>query len=212
MTEALTVNIHPKYQVLWHNKSRYYDWYVSLCESRRVLNRVKGDGNYYESHHIIPKWLGGKNHLSNLVLFTAREHYLAHYFLFLHLKDRSSSAAFHIMNKSVNNEYRDSRKYEEVRKFQSVIISGENNPAKNKNTRMKISFAVSGEKNGMFGRTGKLNPFYNKTHSDEFIERKKMLHGIKTTFNGVEYLSLRDAERKTGVSRFLIKKAICQYL
>jgi len=24
MTEALTVNIHPKYQVLWHNKSRYY--------------------------------------------------------------------------------------------------------------------------------------------------------------------------------------------
>jgi len=24
MSEALTVNIHPKYQVLWHNKSRYY--------------------------------------------------------------------------------------------------------------------------------------------------------------------------------------------
>jgi hypothetical protein len=34
-------------------------------------------------------------------------------------------------------------------------------------TKDKKSLALRGEKNGMFGRTGSLNPFHGKTHSEE---------------------------------------------
>jgi hypothetical protein len=39
------------------------------------------NGNYCEKHHIIPKSLGGSDDFENLVLLTAREHYIAHLLL-----------------------------------------------------------------------------------------------------------------------------------
>lgn len=36
---------------------------------------------YYENHHIVPKCLGGTNDKENMVLLTAREHFLAHWLL-----------------------------------------------------------------------------------------------------------------------------------
>jgi hypothetical protein len=172
------------------------------------MNRKKGDGEYYESHHIVPKWMNGSNHKSNLVLLTAREHYLCHYLLFLAFRDKPSSAAFHKMNNTINSNHRDSRKYAEVREYQSKAWSGDKNPSKSKEVRKKISKKVSGKANGMYGMNGKLNPFYGKTHTEEFKEYKKKLHGNPTTFRGVTYLSLRDAERQTGVSRFKITREI----
>lgn len=181
--------------------------YNNLCSSRQCLSRSKKNG-YYESHHIKPKWLGGDDSADNLVLLTAREHYLAHYLLFNHYRDRSSAAAFHIMNNSCNMTHRDSKKYEEVRVFQSENMRGSNNPAKRMESRIKISEGVSGVKNGMFGRTGNSNPFYGKSHSEEFLNRKMKLHGHPLVFRGVSYDSLRQAMRETGVSRYLIKKEI----
>lgn len=43
-------------------------------------------------------------------------------------------------------------------------------------TKDKKSLALRGEKNGMFGKTGDLNPFYGKTHSNE---TKQMLRQQK---------------------------------
>lgn len=60
------------------NYEKNYNDYLKYV---KTLNRYKGDGNYYEEHHIIPKSLGGNNDESNLVLLTAREHFLAHYLL-----------------------------------------------------------------------------------------------------------------------------------
>ncbi|CAB4153686.1 HNHc domain containing protein [uncultured Caudovirales phage] len=143
------------------------------------MNRFKGDGNYYESHHIIPRWKGGNNSKSNLVLLTAREHYLAHYLLFILYKDRPSSAAFHKMNNTINNEYVDAKRYEELRKFQSEQWRGENNPAKRPEIRKKISEKLSGKNNPMFGKTGKQNPFFGKTHSKEHNRKKQILFSNK---------------------------------
>lgn len=175
------------------------------------MNRVKGGVDYYEEHHIKPKWLGGKDVKSNLVLLTAREHYLAHYLLFLHYKDRQSSAAFHLMNNSINSKYRDSKKYAELREYQSKKWKGENNPAKRPEVRKKISEATKGEKNGMYGRTGKSNPAYGMKHSKEFLEYKMKLHGTQIEYKGVKYYSINQAKRETGVSAYLIKKE-CKFL
>ena len=45
------------------------------------MNRIKGDGVYYERHHIIPRSLCGDNSKSNLVLLTAKEHFVCHLLL-----------------------------------------------------------------------------------------------------------------------------------
>jgi hypothetical protein len=52
--------------------------YLSIVTRAQSEQRKKRGSVYYESHHIIPKSLGGSNDSSNLVLLTAREHYLCH--------------------------------------------------------------------------------------------------------------------------------------
>jgi len=47
----------------------------------RANGRLKYNGTYYESHHILPKCIGGKNNKENLVNLTAREHFIAHWLL-----------------------------------------------------------------------------------------------------------------------------------
>lgn len=64
----------------------YLKHYEQLCSTRKLLCRSKSDGVYYEKHHIIPKSLGGTNDNDNLVLLTAREHYIAHLLLYYHYK------------------------------------------------------------------------------------------------------------------------------
>ena len=54
--------------------------YNNLCRSRQILRGCKRKTGY-ELHHIIPVGLGGSDDQSNLVLFTYREHYVAHWLL-----------------------------------------------------------------------------------------------------------------------------------
>jgi len=56
----------------------------------KAKTRVNGEG-YYENHHIIPKSLGGNDEPDNLVVFTAREHFICHWLL---SKIGSSSSKF----------------------------------------------------------------------------------------------------------------------
>lgn len=61
-------------------KNRYGKIYYNLISKAQLENRSKKDG-YFESHHILPKSLGGTNQKINLVLLTPREHYIAHLLL-----------------------------------------------------------------------------------------------------------------------------------
>lgn len=56
--------------------NKYTRIYFSIVESAR--SRVLGDNEYYETHHIVPRSLGGSNNRSNLVNLTAKEHLLCH--------------------------------------------------------------------------------------------------------------------------------------
>lgn len=106
-------------------KKNYYDYIAYV----KTLNRQKHDGIYYERHHILPKSLGGQDTEDNLVLLTAREHFLAHYLLckFVSGKALKSMAwAFHRMQYSSSDKqvrYTNSRLYESARKkFISTIF------------------------------------------------------------------------------------------
>lgn len=58
-----------------HNK--YTKWYNQIIENAKSRTL---DG-YKESHHIIPKSLGGANETTNLIELTAREHFICHLLL-----------------------------------------------------------------------------------------------------------------------------------
>ena len=61
------------------NKSKYTRWYWSIVTYANATNK-KGVG-YLEKHHVIPKSMGGKNTPENLVLLTARQHFVCHLLL-----------------------------------------------------------------------------------------------------------------------------------
>jgi len=69
----------------------YKKHYTHLIESR--INRTPINGEYYEAHHIVPKCWGGTNKKQNLILLTAREHYIAHWLLY-RMRPHSQSSAF----------------------------------------------------------------------------------------------------------------------
>ena len=58
--------------------NKYAIWYHELIERAVKDARKRSDEIYLESHHIIPKSLGGSNEKTNLVLLTTREHFVAH--------------------------------------------------------------------------------------------------------------------------------------
>ena len=57
--------------------------YYSYINYVKTLCRSKNDNKYYELHHILPKSIYPNlaNNKDNLILLTAREHFLAHYLL-----------------------------------------------------------------------------------------------------------------------------------
>ncbi len=71
--------------------SKYERWYVKLIDNAKNKNRTKGCGIYYENHHIIPRSIGGSDDNSNMILLTAREHFLAHWMLVKIHKDNSNN-------------------------------------------------------------------------------------------------------------------------
>ena len=115
LNKANLPEIHP-YLV-----NKYTNWYYSIIEN--ALNRVpltsrskksilnaKSILGYCESHHIIPRCMGGENRAFNLVWLTAREHYLCHYLLTKMVNINHSSqmalAVFMMSNGHHDNRYR----------------------------------------------------------------------------------------------------------
>lgn len=60
--------------------NKYQKVYSLLVEDRKTLQRNQKD-SYFECHHVLPRSFGGNNEPENLVLLTAREHFLAHWLL-----------------------------------------------------------------------------------------------------------------------------------
>jgi hypothetical protein len=59
--------------------NKYTSWYWSIIT--RAQSRVLCVPQYTERHHIVPRCMGGSNAKSNLVILTAKEHYIVHLLL-----------------------------------------------------------------------------------------------------------------------------------
>ena len=128
-----------------------------------IINRAKHRilESYAESHHIIPKCMGGINDKSNLVSLTAREHFLAH----MLLAKMYGGKLWHAVHMMSNMKKYTSKKYEIARR-QHAELMGEfrKNKKAPAEVKKKMSETRQGSGNGMFG----------KTHSAETKEKIRL--------------------------------------
>lgn len=113
--------------------NKYTAWYFSIIE--KAKNRIEYTG-YTEKHHIIPKSLGGNNAATNLVVLTAKEHYIAHHLLtkmVISTDDVGKMwSAYFLMHIGHDNRIVYPRNYalakEYMARHKSIINAGEQNP------------------------------------------------------------------------------------
>lgn len=101
------------------NYQKIYNQIINKRQSNIII-----DG-YYETHHVLPKALGGTNKKHNLIRLTAREHFICH-LLLAKIYGGNMWYAIHMMSIGANNRnsrfYRvNSNTYEIVRKQMSII-------------------------------------------------------------------------------------------
>jgi hypothetical protein len=125
-------------------KKIYDDLMRSRISIKEKRNREKKSGIYFERHHIVPISLNGDKSYAinspNIVLLTAREHYLAHRMLWLIYRTREMGFAFHkmVFSTSPLQERRfDSRSYEAAKNAFSECQRGKNNPMWGRESSMK---------------------------------------------------------------------------
>lgn len=152
-------------------ESKYTNWYYNIITKAQQSNRTKYTGDYYESHHIIPKSISGGNDKSNLVLLTAKEHYICHLLLpkmCVDSKHKSKMVYAHmrLSESACPNRYQqkhNSNLYHKFKESYIPLISGSNSymygvpkdaeyRAKISKTRIDRGLSV-GEKNPMFGKS-----------------------------------------------------------
>jgi hypothetical protein len=107
--------------------NKYTKIYNQLVTSRLQFGRIFKVGCGFEKHHIIPKSLGGSDAKNNLVVFTPREHCLAHMLLAKMYSGSSKAKMITAISSMVQlrNKNRSSittREYERLRKAHSIAV------------------------------------------------------------------------------------------
>lgn len=128
--------------------NKYTRIYFSIVE--KANSRTLPEDVYSETHHIVPRALGGTNASDNLVTLTAREHYICHLLLPKMLEKENKYKMLCAILRMAHSNQKDrvkisSRVYERTKKEKSKLHSQ------------------------LF--RGKNNPFYNRKHTQETKEK-----------------------------------------
>lgn len=140
--------------------NKYTRYYYSIIQNAQKQNRKRGPSVYYEQHHILPVcWFPQhKNDKSNLVLLTAREHWICHRLLTKMttgpLKHKMIFAMGGMIrnNKNQNRHTPNARTYEEVKKqvsaLKSQLQTGVKRGPMSEEAKLKKSIAMRGKNTG----------------------------------------------------------------
>lgn len=108
-------------------QNKYLKWYRNI-----ILNRLTNPVEtsvYSEKHHILPKSLGGTNNIDNIIILTAKEHYITHLLLIKFVTGNSyykMLCAFNSMNmksKYTIDRYQNSKLYKQLKEEYATEVS-----------------------------------------------------------------------------------------
>ena len=142
---------HPTTLMSWRTpamifiQNKYTHIYYSIISNAK--SRTLPEDTYTEKHHIIPKSLGGSNAKDNLVVLTAREHFICHWLLTKMLLGDLQSKMVYALIRIASSPYGD-RKLT-PKKFEIIKSMRRTHTAE---TKAKISKASAGENNAMYGQ------------------------------------------------------------
>lgn len=178
--------------------------YRRFIKSRK--NRIIPVGVPVESHHKLPRSLGGTNYKDNLINLTYREHYIAHFLLWKEYGGKMAQAFFLMTHIGKYDSRLTSRQYEQLKIEYAKIISVQHTGKKmSEEAKQKMSEAQKGKVS--VNRAGEIRhvspdeaaflledgwklgsnvaPMKGKHHSDE--ARKKQSEAAK--LNGNKHLT-----------------------
>ena len=199
--------------------SKYEKWYCGIIETAR--NRKINE--YTETHHILPRSLGGNNEPDNLVELTAREHFMCHWLLTkMHTgqaRGKMINALYMMQGRGpYQTRYKSkitSRIYKNLREEYAVYISNLNKGRKQPpEEKARQIAAITGRKRAPFSEEWKenlsknhksKNPDYNTAHSEE--TRKKMSEKAK----GRKYSSETIEKRAAKIRGSKREKKLCPH-
>jgi hypothetical protein len=138
--------------------NKYTKHYNLLIE--KAKNRTLPKETYTETHHIIPRSLGGNDDKANLVVFTAREHFISHWLLVKMLDgaERNKMVTALMFFRAKNRFSKRYQSYITGRVYELYRIEHANNIS----TRMKGNIPWNKDKIGV-----QLGSRLGKTHSEE---------------------------------------------
>lgn len=169
--------------------NKYTRWYFSIISSAKIRNLR--DSIYVEKHHIVPDCFytnrsrkgppgelpGNPNDPDNIVLLTAREHFICHLLLIRMVDGKRKKqmwfSAWSLGNRkmhtnSVNMHHSNSRTYEKLkREFSNQMSELHGNKKVSSETRLKISLARTGKKLSEDHKTKIREGLIGRKHSDE---------------------------------------------
>ncbi len=162
-------------------ENKYTRWYFAIVSTRPQRSKVS---DYFESHHIIPRALGGSNEKPNLVLLTAREHFVVHWLL---------------TKMCIDPEHK--------RKMLYAISAFRGRGTNNKQQRIFSSFEYSvlrRKHNEAF--RGENHPLFGKKHSSEHV--RKISEGnsgkIRTEEHKANYRKPKTSQHTANISSALM--------
>ena len=101
------------------NYLKHYNLLIDKAKNRNIATKK-------ESHHIVPKCIGGTDDPSNLVDLTLREHYVAH----ILLAKIYGGTLWHAVNLMGRKKQYTNRYYEKARIEHSKLLSEQNRRTK----------------------------------------------------------------------------------
>lgn len=198
-------------EIIQNKYARWYDQIITRAKSRTLPDDV-----YTERHHIIPKSIGGTNLKDNLVVLTAREHFICHWLLIkfstgrFKLKMCAALSMMHRTNNDQMHRYKSvnfSRIYQSIKILNSEFASDRNSgrtyspeakarmsEAQKKAYRETWTPEMKAKRNAAVAEANR-----NRVYTDEMrANRSKGLTGIKRSPEYCEMLSKRWKGKKRG--------------
>jgi len=176
-------------------QNKYTSWYFSIIAKAKE----RTSEGYTEKHHIVPRTLGGKNDKSNIVVLTAREHFICHLLLTKMLIDNNRHKmvyALHMLSNAYNKlhqRYKPSSKlYEYERKLFAETHSHrmkQNHPFANPVNRIKHQLSI--DKRGPTSVKG-------RKHRPDSIEKMKSKNWTEKALENRLNNCLKAAENRKG--------------
>lgn len=174
--------------------NKYGKWYIAIIRKALSENREKKSGVYYESHHIIPRCMGGKQ----TILLTAKEHFICHLLLPFFTRNENRFKMINgivaMKQQSDGQKRYTSKNYELIRKLiaekNSYIFKGKPKPVghgeKVSKARKGMKFSLEHRQNISKSQIGKMSGDLNISKRIDVrkkISEKKKLLDLNPTQN-----------------------------